>query len=356
MSSKDGETAYKTKGKKVVIAPHPEHGEQAALESIASSKTSEHSTPRLRTAVKDKFENILNQINEFGAVFRLPTSDINMAHRHVYENVVNARQAHGVSQEKAVTKILENISKNKSTARDYMKLLYDVGAVTSASSSYTEPVQPPPLVTAPVAAQAPSMTSDQTPIFDDDDTINHPMEVDTHQKEPELSPSQLKHISEVMKIMEKEPQLKKDIKRTITEELTKGYINHDQFKKYSSEIERVQIEKEIPEAIREIKTSKPKPSAKKAKQQVDTLMKVASPPVSGMDIDMITKPAAAPVKPPPKIKPKTKATPEPKGKMIDLVKPLPAMNTSIVIEKPIKVTKAKPKPAPKGKSKAQKKK
>ena len=50
-------------------------------------------------------------------------------------------------------------------------------------------------------------------------------------EEQKLSERQLKHISEVVKIIEKEPKLKEDIKRTMTEELTKGTINPAEFTK-----------------------------------------------------------------------------------------------------------------------------
>ena len=68
-----------------------------------------------------------------------------------------------------------------------------------------------------------------------------------------------------MKMLEKDPKRRADIKRTITEEVTKGSINPDQFDKCNQEIERVQIEKEVPEAIRG-KRKKAKPRAKKSAQ------------------------------------------------------------------------------------------
>ena len=82
-------------------------------------------------------------------------------------------------------------------------------------------------------------------------------------EEPKLSESQLKHIKDVVKILEKQPALKNDIRRTIVEELTKGYINPDQFKEYNQAIEEAGI-KEAPPAVRARKT--PKPRAKKSQQ------------------------------------------------------------------------------------------
>ena len=58
--------------------------------------------------------------------------------------------------------------------------------------------------------------------------------------------------------MEKEPKLKSEIKRTITEEPAKGYINPTQFKKYNQEIENLNTIQEAPQAIRAMKTPKPR--------------------------------------------------------------------------------------------------
>ena len=94
-----------------------------------------------------------------------------------------------------------------------------------------------------------------------------------------LSPVQLKHIEEVVKIMQKEPKLKADIKRTITEELTKGYIKPDEFQRYNEELEKLNITQDTPQTIREKRTKKPR--AKKSKQ-VDT-------PIVQMDMDTLSK-------------------------------------------------------------------
>ena len=89
------------------------------------------------------------------------------------------------------------------------------------------------------------------------------MMIDETIEEPKLSQSQLKHIKDVVKILEKQPALKTDIRRTIVEELTKGYINPEQFKEYNQAIEDIAI-KEAPTAVRARKT--PKPRAKKSQQ------------------------------------------------------------------------------------------
>ena len=67
--------------------------------------------------------------------------------------------------------------------------------------------------------------------------------------------------------MEKEPKLKNDINRTITEELTKGYINPEQFKHYKQETEKVNIMK-APIAIRG--TQKTAKTRAKKSAQVET--------------------------------------------------------------------------------------
>ena len=59
--------------------------------------------------------------------------------------------------------------------------------------------------------------------------------------------------------------LNQDNSQLFSYKLTKGSINPDQFDKYNQEIERVQIEKEVPEAVRGTrKTAKPR--AKKSAQ------------------------------------------------------------------------------------------
>ena len=72
-----------------------------------------------------------------------------------------------------------------------------------------------------------------------------------------------------MKILEKQPALKTDIRRTIVEELTKGYINPEQFKEYNQAIEDIAI-KEAPTAVRARKI--PKPRAKKSQQSDNAII------------------------------------------------------------------------------------
>ena len=72
------------------------------------------------------------------------------------------------------------------------------------------------------------------------------MVIDEIIEEPKISTSKVKHIKDVVKILEKQPALKNDIRRNIVEELTKGYINPDQFKEYNQAIEEAGI-KEAPQ-------------------------------------------------------------------------------------------------------------
>ena len=57
-------------------------------------------------------------------------------------------------------------------------------------------------------------------------------------------------------MIEKDPKLKADIKRTITEELTKGYINKNQYKLYNEGIEKLNVIQNTPEAIRGKRSTK----------------------------------------------------------------------------------------------------
>ena len=99
--------------------------------------------------------------------------------------------------------------------------------------------------------------------------------------EPKISQSQLDHINKVVKILEKHPGLKNDIRRTITEELTKGYINPEQFKEYNQAIELENV-KEAPIAVRANKAVRakkaPKPRAKKSLQADVAMLPVDTSP------------------------------------------------------------------------------
>ena len=83
-------------------------------------------------------------------------------------------------------------------------------------------------------------------------------------KEPTLTTEQADHIAKVFDIIEKDPKLKADIRRTITEEVAKGTMKPDQFKVYDEELKMLDTKDATPEAIRQKKT--PKPRAKKSMQ------------------------------------------------------------------------------------------
>ena len=91
------------------------------------------------------------------------------------------------------------------------------------------------------------------------------------EKEEQLTEPQIKHIKGVIKVLKKEPKLKADIKRTITEELTKGTINPTQFKEYNNKIENAIIEAEAPIATRGESKTKTKKDNQKKKPKVVTL-------------------------------------------------------------------------------------
>ena len=85
------------------------------------------------------------------------------------------------------------------------------------------------------------------------------MSVDDVMKDDQpLNDTQINHIKGVMKILEKEPKLKSDIKRTITEELAKANMNTNEFDKYNEELEKLNIIQDAPIAVRGNRTVKPR--------------------------------------------------------------------------------------------------
>ena len=281
------------KGKEKVVDPKPEKVEQQAMQDIdqeseitqESTRTSHQSRPRLKPHVLFKFEKILKAINEFGEKHHLSLDIIKRTCDEAYSQVVNSRELRNISQERLVSSILKNIAKNINTAKDPTQLLYniDLGETEAAENDIIDGIE----------------QSEQS--YMSVPTIAE-MQVD---EEPKLSDGQIKHIEDVVKILENEPKLKNDIKRTIVEELTKGYINPEQFKHYSQEIEKAQIKNEAPEAIRGKKSAKPK--AKKSAQPNKE---------KKMDIDITTSKQTK-TKPKPKPKPK-KTTQKQKPKVVTL--------------------------------------
>ena len=237
----------------------------------------------MTTYTRKFYNKLVKQIKNEGITRNMPTETIDYFIERVYKNIVEAG-----NQNIAVKQMLKNIEDNKKTATNINDLVFtykgtmpigsDITMAEPSSSSTVDaftveedyPVQ---------KSKLPTLKNPTTaPIIEDDAMILD--EPAARISEPILSKSQLKHINDVVKIMEKEPKLKADIKRTITEELTKGYINKDQFKKYNEEIEKVNIMMETPEAIRGKRTIK-KQRAKKSKQ-VDT-------PIVQMDIESSPK-------------------------------------------------------------------
>ena len=187
------------------------------------------------------------------------------------------------NQKVAVVQMLRNVNENRATARDLYELVFaikgqlpdpigaDLGMELDIEEG--EPSKKGKEKAPPKAASKAS-SFPVLPLRSDGD-MSEPTEamyLDVVEKEPDLTDSQLKHIADVVKIMEKEPKLKSEIKRTITEELAKGYINPAQFKRYNQEIENLNTIQEAPQAIRAKKT--PKPRAKKSVQSDKAILPI----------------------------------------------------------------------------------
>ncbi|MEI6188359.1 MAG: hypothetical protein WCP46_07710 [Alphaproteobacteria bacterium] len=230
-----------------------------------STATSLHSTPKLNKNVGSLLTKLQHMINKFGEQNRFSIDKIKDAQAMAYENTVNSRKMHNTNQKQILQRMIINAESNMDRAPTYEKLLFNVG---------------PSKVEAGPSKGKSKQSEDSFPIFplgtSGDMTFDEEGDIipDSQHQQPVLSESQLKHIKDVVDIMEKEPKLKSDIHRTITEELTKGYINPDQFKHFKQKIDEADI-KLAPEAIRVKKT--PKPRAKKS-SPVDT-------PIIPMDIE-----------------------------------------------------------------------
>ena len=244
------------------------------------SQTSKASRPRLASAVETKMQIILKVITDFGNQNKLSLKEISNISQDAYNNVANAEKMHNMSQLQAATQMIENITKNAKTATDPMKLLYNIGITKPHFKAPSETSSFPVL---PLGSEGDELVPSEI------------MDLDTEAvKEPKISQSQLDHIKEVVEILKKHPKLKDDIRRTITEELTKGYINPEQFKEYNQAIELENI-KEAPPAIRVKKV--PKPKGKKSAQTDKAIIP--------MDIEISSKlPKGKPIKNNQKKKPK----------------------------------------------------
>jgi len=255
-----------------------------------------HTTPPivgLTSTAEKKFQTIANKITHFAKIKKIEESEVSEAMRNAYHHIKGS-----TNQVKTARQFLKNIEDNQGTYSDVKDLLFRVKTVApSASTAITSKGKKKgkQQIGQPSKVESKSEQSDTlSNVFtaykgdttDAETELTALMSLDSHivdvetnkEKEPKISQSQLQHIKEVVKILEKHPALKNDIRRTITEELTKGYINHEQFKEYNTAIEEVQA-KEAPASIRAKKT--PKPRAKKSAQSDKAIIP--------MDIDTTSK-------------------------------------------------------------------
>ena len=206
------------------------------------------------------------------------------------KNIITA-----INQKTAVLQMLRNVNKNRATARDLRDLVFAIKGplpdptgtdlemeldVEEGEPSTKHKKDKGKLENPPVPSDyAMSYVSVPTEARDDMNIVQEEV------NEPKISQSQLDHINKVVKILEKHPGLKNDIRRTITEELTKGYINPEQFKEYNQAIEYAKAKdeaKEAPPAVRANKAVRakkaPKPRAKKSLQADVAMLPVDTSP------------------------------------------------------------------------------
>ena len=222
------------------------------LNLINSPQT--HTTPPivgLTSTAEKKFQTIANKITHFAKIKKIEESEVSEAMRNAHHHIKGS-----TNQVKTARQFLKNIEDNQGTYSDVKDLLFRVKTVApSASTAITskgkkkwitkeEQKKGKQQVGQPSKVESKSEQSDTlSNVFtaykgdttDAETELTALMSLDSHivdvetnkEKEPKISQSQLQHIKEVVKILEKHPNLKEDIRRTITEELTKGYINHE---------------------------------------------------------------------------------------------------------------------------------
>ena len=232
---------------------------------MPGSKKSKTVAPGLTIQGDKQFSEISRRVYKYGFSKSMPMDDINAIASTVYKNIKESSD-----QEQTGRQFLWNMKTNKRTAKNLYDLVFNkksdvpsesVKSSKSKASSTKEPIEP-----VAMEEQEPLPADVKLTFTDEPPSSAFNMQIDQEEaKEPKLSPAQIQHIKDVVKILEKDPKLKSDIKRTITEELTKGYINPEQFKQYSQELENVAIANEAPVAVRETKKT-PKPRAKKSAQ------------------------------------------------------------------------------------------
>ena len=200
-----------------------------------------------------------------------------------FNNLIKLNIYKASDQEKFIKKIRANIKKNLGKATGLMQLVFnkkkeeahfptsDISMTVAPSTTIErdtidiEDKPPQPKVGRSVSSVTanPSSISEIT-------QEEEPLSIGA-EKEPTLTLNQLSHIKDVIEILNKDPKLKSDIKRTITEELTKGYIKPEQYKKYNEEIEKFNVLHEMPEAIRGTKKNEKSKKSQKKKPKIVTL-------------------------------------------------------------------------------------
>ena len=244
----------------------------------SSDITTTTGTQRLSARqVESDMQRIFNKISQFGAELNKSSLEISDANKFIYELVLHARKNKMKSQHKATETILNNIAKNEGTAQTLSKLLLDADIPIIELDIPREPRSKYTAEDAPKILKPPQ-TSDALP-EDIEEITSSSINVTTLSNsgqetftpsyepsftesigdigvEPELTDAQKKHITDIIQMIEKDPKLKADIKRTITEELTKGYINKSQYKMYNEELEKLNIIQDTPKAIRGKRTKR----------------------------------------------------------------------------------------------------
>ena len=160
----------------------------------------------MNDSTKPTWNSIKNKIGTFGNSIGTKPETIKQTQEAVKHDIITAK-----NQSKTAVDILHNIDSNIGKAKSLSELI-------GPSIGATAP--PPPTTTKIVTPEKPK---------------------------EKLNKKQKQHIGEITKILKSQPELKKDIKKTITEELAKGNMNDEAFNEYNDEINKL----EVSEAIRE---------------------------------------------------------------------------------------------------------
>ena len=213
-----------------------------------SKKSKGPNVPGLRTeAGTQKYRTLVNRMFNIARVKQIPTEHVNAVLKVAYDSIKQSS-----NEELTGRQLLRNINDNEGSFTDLNSLLFNQKTAVSVSSKKSKTATKPStfkeekeaiasvLQKEAVASSSkePATMEEQQleplefymhqsylPASEESQSSEFKMQVDQEEaKEPKLSQAQMQHIKEVVKILEKNPALKNDIKRTITEELTKGSI------------------------------------------------------------------------------------------------------------------------------------